>query len=101
MANKTVLQIGSGHVLIAIVIVQDGSWVNFKLKLNGELHCLNLYPENHHSCCRVAVFGRVPCKRSATGHARLEKARQASGSLGKSSWPKEALGGALLYTDAT
>ena len=93
----TVLQIGSCHVLIAIVIVQDGSWV--KLNLNGELHCLNLYPEHLHSWCRVAVFGRAPCKRSAMQD--WTKARQTSGSLGKSSWPKEALGGALLYTDAT
>ncbi len=41
----TVCQIGSGHVLIVIVIFQDGSWVNMNLScepLHGELDCLIL-----------------------------------------------------------
>ena len=48
----TVRRIGSGHVLIAIVIFQDGSWVKLNLTcepLYGELNCLILYPENHRS----------------------------------------------------
>jgi hypothetical protein len=48
----TVRQIGSGHVLIAIVIFQDGSWVKLNLTcepLYGELNCLIMYPENHRS----------------------------------------------------
>jgi hypothetical protein len=41
----TVHQIGSCHVLIAIVIFQDGSWVNMNLScepLYGESDCLIL-----------------------------------------------------------
>jgi len=41
----TVRQIGSGHVLIALVIFQDGSWVRMNLTcepLYGELDCSGL-----------------------------------------------------------
>jgi hypothetical protein len=41
----TVRQIGSRHVLIAIVVFQDGSWVKMYLScepLNGEFECLVL-----------------------------------------------------------
>ena len=41
----TVRQIGSGHVLIALVIFQDGSWVRMNLTcepLYGELYCSGL-----------------------------------------------------------
>jgi hypothetical protein len=41
----TVRQIGSGHVLIALVIFQDGSWVKMNLTcepLYGELDCSGL-----------------------------------------------------------
>ena len=45
----TVRQIGSGHVLIALIIFQDGSWVKLNLTcepLYGELDCFILYSEN-------------------------------------------------------
>ena len=41
----TVRHIGSGHVLIALVIFQDGSWVRMNLTcepLYGELDCSGL-----------------------------------------------------------
>jgi hypothetical protein len=59
----TVRQIGSGHVLIALVVFQDGSWVRTNLScepLYGKLDCLIWY----HFCilslycsfCSVAVL---------------------------------------------
>ena len=42
----TVRQIGSGHVLIALVVFQDGSWVRMNLPcepLYGKLDCLIWY----------------------------------------------------------
>ncbi len=42
----TVRQIGSGHVLIAIVVFQDGSWVKSNLScepLYGEFNSLSWY----------------------------------------------------------
>ena len=42
----TVRQIGSGHVLIAIVVFQDGSWVKMNLScepLYGEFNCVSLH----------------------------------------------------------
>jgi hypothetical protein len=64
----TVRHIGSGHVLIAIVVFQDGSWVKMNLTcepLYGEFDCLRCYAEivsDHFIAADVLLlYWQLPC----------------------------------------
>ena len=83
----TVRQIGSGHVLIAIVVFQDGSWVRMNLsceplygKLDGLIwyHFFVFYPST--AADALLLFWQLPCSTFMKAHGS-RKERFASGDV--------------------